>query len=66
MNMKRILSLLLFALMFATGGRLLFKDKGVSMFSSGANATITGDMLTTSGTSIDEDFNTIKKLGFEK
>ena len=47
------------------GGRLLFKDKGVSMFSSGANATITGDMLTTSGTSIDEDFNTIKKLGFE-
>ena len=48
------------------GERLLFKDKGVSMFSSGANATITGDMLTTSGTSIDEDFNTIKKLGFEK
>lgn len=48
------------------GGRLLFKDKGVSMFSSGANATITGDMLTTSGTSIDEDFDTIKKLGFEK
>ena len=44
------------------GGRLLFKDKGVSMFSSGANATITGDMLTTSGTSIDEDFDTIKKL----
>lgn len=48
------------------GGRLLFKDKGVSMFSSGANATITGDMLTTSGTSIDEDLDTIKKLGFEK
>lgn len=48
------------------GGRLLFKDKGVSMFSSGANATITGDMLTTSGTLIDEDLDTIKKLGFEK
>lgn len=48
------------------GGRLLFKDKGVSMFSSGANATITGDMLTTEGTSIDEDFDTIEKLGFEK
>ncbi|MBO7611296.1 MAG: biotin synthase BioB [Elusimicrobia bacterium] len=47
------------------GGRLLFKDKGVSMFSSGANATITGDMLTTSGTSIDEDFKTIKRLGLE-
>lgn len=47
------------------GGRLLFKDKGVSMFSSGANATITGDMLTTSGTSIDEDFGTIKRLGLK-
>ena len=47
------------------GGRLLFKDKGVSMFSFGANATITGDMLTTSGTLIDEDFNTIKKFGFK-
>ncbi len=47
------------------GGRLLFKDKGVSMFSAGANATITGDMLTTSGTSIDEDFNTIKRLGLQ-
>ena len=47
------------------GGRLLFKDKGVSMFSSGANATITGDMLTTDGTSIAEDFDTINKLGFE-
>ena len=47
------------------GGRLLFKDKCVSMFSSGANATITGDMLTTSGTLINEDFNIIKQLGFK-
>ena len=47
------------------GGRLLFKDKGVSLFSSGANATITGDMLTTNGTSIDEDCDTINKLGFK-
>jgi len=47
------------------GGRLLFKDKGASLFSCGANATITGDMLTTSGTLIEEDFNTIKQLGFE-
>ena len=47
------------------GGRLLFKDKGVSMFLAGANAAITGDMLTTSGTSIDEDFNTIKRLGLQ-
>ena len=47
------------------GGRLLFKDKGISLFSSGANATITGDMLTTNGTSIGEDFHTIKKLDFK-
>ena len=47
------------------GGRLLFKDKGVSLFSSGANATITGDMLTTNGTSIGEDCDTINKLGFK-
>ena len=47
------------------GGRLLFKDKGVSMFLAGANAAITGDMLTTSGTSIDEDFDTIKQLGLK-
>lgn len=47
------------------GGRLLFKDKGISLFSSGANATITGDMLTTNGTSIDEDCDTINKLGFK-
>jgi len=38
----------------------LFKDKGVSMFSSGAKSTITGDMLTTGGSSIEEDFNTVK------
>ena len=47
------------------GGRFLFKDKGVSLFSSGANATITGDMLTTNGTSINDDFDTINKLGFK-
>ncbi len=48
------------------GGRLLFKDKGMFFLSSGANAAITGDMLTTTGTLIDEDFDIIKKLGFEK
>lgn len=47
------------------GGRLLFKDKGISMFSCGANATITGNMLTISGTLTEEDFDTVKRLGFE-
>ncbi|MBQ3834743.1 MAG: biotin synthase BioB [Elusimicrobia bacterium] len=65
---KRIVAIARFILPDAfirlAGGRMLFKDKGVSMFSCGANATITGDMLTTTGTQIDEDFETIKTLGF--
>lgn len=46
------------------GGRKLFKDKGKSFFLSGANATITGDMLTTEGITIDEDFKIMTELGF--
>lgn len=47
------------------GGRGLMKDKGESAFRSGANAAITGDMLTTAGISIDTDLKMLKKLGFE-
>jgi len=47
------------------GGRGLLEDKGLSVFSSGANAAITGDMLTTLGITIDEDMKIIKKLGYE-
>ena len=47
------------------GGRGLLEDKGLSAFSSGANAAITGDMLTTSGISIDEDKEIIENLGYE-
>ncbi|MPM55227.1 Biotin synthase [bioreactor metagenome] len=47
------------------GGRGLLQDKGLSVFSSGANAAITGDMLTTSGITIDEDMKIIEKLGYE-
>ncbi|MDE6784033.1 MAG: biotin synthase BioB [Ruminococcus sp.] len=44
------------------GGRELMTDKGKSAFQSGANAAITGDMLTTSGISIDKDKEIIKSL----
>ncbi|MDE5763441.1 MAG: biotin synthase BioB [Ruminococcus sp.] len=44
------------------GGRGLLADKGKSAFQSGANAAITGDMLTTSGISIDNDKEIIKSL----
>lgn len=47
------------------GGRGLLKDKGESCFCSGANAVISGDMLTTSGYTIDSDMKLIKKLGYK-
>ena len=47
------------------GGRGLFPDKGERIFSSGANAAITGDMLTTSGITIADDMALAKKLGYE-
>ena len=47
------------------GGRGLFADKGEAIFRSGANAAITGDMLTTSGITIADDMRIVKKLGFE-
>ena len=47
------------------GGRNLLTEYGILAFKGGANATITGDMLTTCGNGINEDLKMIKKLGFE-
>lgn len=47
------------------GGRILLDDLGLSIFKSGANGAITGDMLTTKGVSIKDDLQMIKQLGFE-
>jgi len=47
------------------GGRGLLPDKGRKCFLSGANAAISGDMLTTSGISIETDMKMIKELGYE-
>jgi biotin synthase len=47
------------------GGRGLLRDKGRSIFAAGANAAITGDMLTTSGIQIDDDIAMVTKMGFE-
>ena len=46
------------------GGRKLLPDNGKRCFESGANALITGDMLTTSGVGIDEDKKMLMSLGF--
>lgn len=47
------------------GGRGLLGDKGESCFTSGSNAAISGDMLTTAGISIETDLKLISDLGFE-
>ena len=47
------------------GGRGLMADKGKQCFQSGANAAITGDMLTTAGITIEQDMQMLKELGFE-
>ena len=46
----------------AAGRALLTKD-GETAFQAGASATITGNMLTTSGTTIKEDMEMLKELG---
>lgn len=46
------------------GGRGLLSDKGKMCFLSGANAMISGDMLTTSGISIEQDKAMLNELNF--
>ncbi len=47
------------------GGRGLLGDKGEACFKSGANAAISGDMLTTAGITVETDMELIQKSGFE-
>lgn len=47
------------------GGRGLFPDRGEACFRSGANAAITGDMLTTAGITVETDRALLKKLNYE-
>lgn len=46
-------------------GRNYFTDGGTKIFQSGANATITGDMLTTVGNNTKQDKIMLTKLGFD-
>lgn len=46
-------------------GRNHLPDSGEAVFRCGANAAITGDMLTTSGNNIAEDQEMLKKMGLE-
>ena len=47
------------------GGRGLLPDKGRRAFMSGANAAISGDMLTTAGITVDTDIKMLTELGYE-
>lgn len=47
------------------GGRGLLADKGKSCFRSGANAAISGDMLTTAGITVATDMELLQELGYE-
>lgn len=47
------------------GGRGLLEDKGRSCFLSGANAAISGDMLTTAGITVETDMKLLSDLGYE-
>lgn len=46
-------------------GRNLMEASGKKAFLSGANATITGDMLTTSGNNINQDKEMLSSMGFD-
>ncbi|MBU3214757.1 biotin synthase BioB [Clostridium estertheticum] len=46
-------------------GRTYFADGGSKLFLSGANATLTGDMLTTVGNNTDQDKIMLTALGFD-
>ena len=47
------------------GGRGLLDDKGKECFQSGANAAISGDMLTTAGITVQKDMEMLKDLGYK-
>ncbi len=66
--MRRICAIFRFinpaAFIRLAGGRGLLADKGKSCFLSGANAAISGDMLTTTGITIETDLKMIHELGY--
>lgn len=68
-EIRRIIAIYRFILPDAfirlAGGRGLIKDKGKSCFKSGANAAISGDMLTTQGITVQKDKELLKQLGYE-
>lgn len=69
-DMKMIVAVYRFILPKASirlaGGRDLMEDSGKECFTSGANAAISGNMLTTSGITIETDLKLLEELGYKK
>lgn len=68
-DMRRIVAVYRFILpkvsIRLAGGRGLLEDKGKACFLSGANAAISGDMLTTAGITVKTDMELLNKLGYK-
>lgn len=68
-DMRRVAAVYRFILPDAAirlaGGRGLLSDKGEKSFLSGANAAISGDMLTTAGYTVESDMEMIRRLGYQ-
>lgn len=69
-DMRRIVAVYRFLLPSASirlaGGRGRMEDKGAGCLTSGANAMISGDMLTTAGYTIESDLEMLDRLGYVK
>lgn len=67
-EMRRVVAIFRFILPDAeirlAGGRGLMQDHGAACFTSGANAAISGDMLTTAGYSLETDHALLADLGY--
>lgn len=68
-DMRRIVAVYRFiipdAFIRLAGGRGLLADKGRGCFESGANAAISGDMLTTAGITTRTDMELLEELGYK-
>lgn len=68
-ELRRIVAVYRFLLPEASirlaGGRGLLPDRGKACFVAGANAAITGDMLTTAGITVESDKQMLQELGYE-
>lgn len=67
-EVRRIFAIFRFVLPYASlrlaGGRSLFPDAGRACLSAGANAAISGDMLTTAGFALEDDKRMFEQEGF--